>query len=134
MVVASTVTAAIIKRIGDPPNYTPRLIDTTAARLFRARVRQSPDVLWSGLVQLGMVPEKPSRAFIGISELSFHGENFEPAYVRHVRFGSKADMCSAKRHVRFTPNSDIDCVFRPLWARSRHSLIHSISSSARCWR
>ena len=30
----------------------------------------------------------------------------------HVRFGSKADMCSAKRHVRFTPNSDIDCVFQ----------------------
>jgi hypothetical protein len=25
---------------------------------------------------------------------------------RNVRFGSKADMCSAKRHVRFTPNSD----------------------------
>ena len=23
----------------------------------------------------------------------------------NVRFGSKADMCSAKRHVRFTPNS-----------------------------
>jgi hypothetical protein len=23
-----------------------------------------------------------------------------------VRFGSKADVCSAKRHVRFTPNSD----------------------------
>jgi hypothetical protein len=22
-----------------------------------------------------------------------------------VRFGSKADMCSAKRHVRFTPES-----------------------------
>jgi len=29
----------------------------------------------------------------------------------NVRFGSKADMCGAKRHVRFTPNSDIDCVF-----------------------
>ena len=27
-----------------------------------------------------------------------------------VRFGSKADMCSAKRHVRFTPKSDIPCV------------------------
>src|SRR5215510_6255059 len=53
-----------------------------------------------------MVPEKPSRAFIGISELSFHGENFEPAYVRHVRFGSKADMCSAKGH----PDSDIRSV------------------------
>src|SRR5215510_2245709 len=24
----------------------------------------------------------------------------------NVRFGSKADMCGAKRHVRFTPNSD----------------------------
>src|SRR5262245_60507751 len=30
----------------------------------------------------------------------------------NVRFGSEADICSAKRHVRFTPNSDIDCVFR----------------------
>ena len=29
----------------------------------------------------------------------------------YVRFGSKADMCAAKRHVSFTPNSDIDCVF-----------------------
>src|SRR5262245_32543880 len=27
----------------------------------------------------------------------------------HVRFGSKADMCSAKRHVRFAPESDIKC-------------------------
>src|SRR5262249_58762087 len=53
-----------------------------------------------------MVPEKPSRAFIGISELNFHGENFEPAYVRHVRFGSKADICGATSHVRFTPNCD----------------------------
>jgi len=25
----------------------------------------------------------------------------------HVRFGSKADICSAKRHVRFTPKADI---------------------------
>src|SRR6516164_6029012 len=24
----------------------------------------------------------------------------------NVRFGSKADMCAGKRHVRFTPNSD----------------------------
>ena len=27
----------------------------------------------------------------------------------NVRFGSKADMCSANRHVRFTPESDIVC-------------------------
>jgi len=25
----------------------------------------------------------------------------------HVRFGSKADMCSAKRHVRFTPKATL---------------------------
>src|SRR5262245_17198309 len=26
--------------------------------------------------------------------------------LRHVRFGSKADICSAQTNVRFTPNSD----------------------------
>jgi len=26
-----------------------------------------------------------------------------------VRFGSKADICSVKSHVRFTPESDIKC-------------------------
>jgi hypothetical protein len=30
----------------------------------------------------------------------------------NVRFGSKADMCAAKRHVRFTPNSDRESGFR----------------------
>src|SRR5262249_50470186 len=41
-----------------------------------------------------------------------------------VRFGSKADMCSAKRHVRFAPESDIKCDTGecPLWAPSRHWL------------
>jgi hypothetical protein len=28
----------------------------------------------------------------------------------NVRFGSKADMCSAKGYVRFTPESDAECV------------------------
>jgi hypothetical protein len=27
----------------------------------------------------------------------------------NVRFGSKADICSAKAHVRFIPESDIKC-------------------------
>ena len=40
----------------------------------------------------------------------------------NVRFGSKADMCSAKRHVRFTPNSDRKSGFppgaRPLYERA----------------
>jgi hypothetical protein len=29
----------------------------------------------------------------------------------HVRSGSLADMCNAKRHVRFTPNSDRESGF-----------------------
>src|SRR5262245_44065157 len=31
---------------------------------------------------------------------------------KDVRFGSKADICSAKWHVCFTPDCDNDCVFR----------------------
>ena len=40
----------------------------------------------------------------------------------NVRFGSKADMCSAERHVRFTPNSGhAQCKNRcPLCANSGH--------------
>src|SRR5262245_9325246 len=34
--------------------------------------------------------------------------------IADVRFGPKADICAAKRHVRFAPNSDINCVFREL--------------------
>jgi hypothetical protein len=30
----------------------------------------------------------------------------------NVRFGSLADICSAKEHVRFTPNSDRESGFR----------------------
>ena len=50
-----------------------------------------------------------------------------------VRFGSKADICSAKRHVRFTPESghlrcNKGC---PLCAKSGHRAAYSITSSAR---
>jgi len=53
--------------------------------------------------------------------------------LRNVRFGSKADMCSANRHVRFTPESghvrrNLGC---PLWANSGHAATYSITSSAR---
>src|SRR5262249_39177961 len=53
-----------------------------------------------------------------------HNEGLQPTYRRielglcitanrrfNVRFGSKADMCAAKRHVRFTPNSDRESGF-----------------------
>ena len=41
----------------------------------------------------------------------------------NVRFGSKADICNANRHVRFTPNSGhVQCKHRcPLSANSGHS-------------
>jgi|GEM_PF-2931961 len=42
---------------------------------------------------------------------------------RHVRFGSKADICTAIGHVRFTPNSDRESGFpqRVMSALGRHS-------------
>src|SRR5262249_13683187 len=41
----------------------------------------------------------------------------------NVRFGSKADMCAAKRNVRFTPESDIKCDITecPLWANNEQA-------------
>jgi hypothetical protein len=36
-------------------------------------------------------------------------QNTDLAPRHDVRFGSKADICSAKGHVRFTPESDIKC-------------------------
>ena len=50
----------------------------------------------------------------------------------HVRFGSKADICAAISHVRFTPKSGhVRCNSAcPLSARSGHSPPHSITSSA----
>ena len=42
-----------------------------------------------------------------------------------VRFGSKADICAAKSHVRFTPKSrHVQCIsLCLLWAKSRHRLL-----------
>ena len=50
-----------------------------------------------------------------------------------VRFGSKADICSAIGHVRFTPKSGhVRCTSAcPLSANSGHRPPHSITSSAR---
>jgi hypothetical protein len=46
-------------------------------------------------------PSGPSSTFLALSEAVQ-----EVIERRHVRFGSKADMCGAREHVRFTPNSD----------------------------
>jgi hypothetical protein len=57
-------------------------------------------------------------------EVSLHGSNPGPL---NVRFGSKADIASGSRHVRFTPKSGhrwvrLGC---PLCAKSRHSSCHA---------
>ena len=65
-----------------------------------------------------------------------------------VRFGSKADICAAIRHVRFTPTTTAKADFRtsftpesghmqsnwgcPLWIISGHAFSYSITLSARC--
>ena len=40
-----------------------------------------------------------------------------------VQEAIKADICAAKRHVRFTPNSEINCDIGEclLWAKSGHA-------------
>src|SRR5262249_17268405 len=53
-------------------------------------------------------------------------------WMAHVRFGSEADICSAKRHVRFTPNSDRESRLPPkvmsaLPPESRH-----VQCTSRC--
>jgi len=50
-----------------------------------------------------------------------------------VRFGSQADICSAKRHVRFSSESGhVRCTgLCLLWAKSGHGRRYSITSSAR---
>jgi hypothetical protein len=84
--------------------------------------------------------KRRSRFRNGIRHIPFYGQlfiNIRPLSVAakekregplerygptHVRFGSKADICSAKRHVRFTPKSGhLQCT-RPclLWAKSGH--------------
>src|SRR6476469_10042597 len=47
----------------------------------------------------------PSIAWRGLRYLSAKTVPWPPVRVHNVRFRSKADMCSAKRHVRFTPKS-----------------------------
>src|SRR6516162_904549 len=73
-------------------------------------------------------PHRRPRVFTSIVPIrtcSLEGAN--------VRFGSKADIRSAQRHVRFTPESDIKCdIWKcPLRANNGRSPRYSITWSAR---
>jgi hypothetical protein len=48
---------------------------------------------------------QPVSEFLALIDL----DQFILKSVSSVRFGSKADIGSAKQHVRFTPESDIKC-------------------------
>src|SRR5262249_40632768 len=63
-----------------------------------------------------------NRSAVNFGRAGLHGPVSLRGAVR-VRFGSKADMCIALAYVRFTPNSDVDCVFRHV-CFSGHNALH----------
>jgi hypothetical protein len=48
----------------------------------------------------------------------------------YVCFGSKADICGATAHVRFTPNSDIDCVLRRIRFAPQADIVFELTDEA----
>src|SRR5215475_12842253 len=82
---------------------------------------------WVGDFQLSntsstpKIGQKGNNYCVKLQQVSSELSDF-PACSTDVSFGSKADICGAKRHVRFAPESDIKCdiVACPLWANSRH--------------
>ena len=65
--------------------------------------------------------------FLFLSGVVILEEDVSPLDVANVRFGSKADMCGARRHVRITPESGhLRCKSQcPLSANSGHPPIRS---------
>jgi hypothetical protein len=73
----------------------------------------------------------PPIAWRGLRYLSAKTVPGPPVRVHNVRFGSLADICSAKRHVRFNPESGhVQCNSEcPLSANSGHCLTTLIAIS-----
>src|SRR5262245_55519675 len=83
---------------------------------------------------MGLAPQYPSWV-IGLrterhmmAAADKYPQAFQHCRARDVRFGSKADMCGAKRHVRFTPNSDRKSGL-PLYRRKRTCAAHKLMSA-----
>src|SRR5262245_44391488 len=68
------------------------------------------------------------RVLTGAAAASKTGSDVDQA---DVRFGSKADICSAQAYVRFTPNSGhVRCTRGcPLWANSGHRIDYDCSGN-----
>src|SRR5262249_25604054 len=69
-------------------------------------------------------PPRPTRRYLRLKH-SRGDDSSKGAITPLTMSALKADMCSAKRHVRFTPNSDIKCdtVECPLWPEANTASI-----------
>src|SRR5215467_777785 len=70
--------------------------------------RSVGDLQLSNTSSTPKIGQKGNNYCVKLQQLSSDLSDF-PACSTDVRFGSKADICSAIRHVRFTPKSDIKC-------------------------
>jgi hypothetical protein len=70
------------------------------------------------------------RVFYGFNFLAIR-HNQPQMLIADVRFGSKADICNASRHVRFTPESGhLQCTSPcPLWAKTSESHFDYLDSN-----
>ena len=75
--------------------------------MLRLVVRPTNESIREGLKHLSISEGHKDRQPCEMSKCSLADIATETTL--HVRFGSKADMCAAKGHVRFTPESDIKC-------------------------
>src|SRR5262245_66283591 len=68
----------------------------------------------------GIVPCQTSKLKGGVKNVRFGSKADSCSAQAHVCFGSKADMCGANQHVRFTHESDInyEIMYCPLWTQS----------------
>jgi len=67
--------------------------------------RSVGDLQLSNTSSTPKIGQKGNNYCVKLQQLSSDLSDF-PACSTDVRFGSKADICAAIRHVRFTPNSD----------------------------
>src|SRR5262245_1802709 len=91
------------------PRSTPRLTARAPVRkAYRHRASQGPDSRYDRWYRTSHTAAPPSTVMNSLRLMPSSSPSTTTYHngVLNFRFGSKADMCSAKCHVRFTPNSD----------------------------
>ena len=102
--------------VSRPTMGNPRRPEAFGADGLRRRVLTVP---LPALERRFIAPPEAQEGIVSTQSSIPKGAGHETA---NVRFGSKADICSAKRHVRFAPNSGrVQCTSGcPLCAKSGH--------------